>query len=101
MDAAPDVLRTHSEPLVLHVRGDLVRRDDRRPGALRKRNRVRDVVVVAVRQKDEVGLDVVDRAFEVGVVREERIDDEVRPVVGDDGERRVSVECQFRHGASL
>ena len=68
------------QPLLLRATGDLVVGDHRRAGALGDGDGVADVVAVAVRDEDEVGLHLVGRGRRRRVAGEEGVDQETMAV---------------------
>jgi hypothetical protein len=59
VDATTNVLGANIDPVILQVRRDLVRGDDRRARVFRQRNQVTDMISVSVCYENEVCLDIV------------------------------------------
>ena len=101
LHAAPLERLGAAEVRVAHVdalAADLVRqlddRDDRRAGALGDRDRVAEVVAVAVRQQDRRRVELVRARGGSRVARQERVDEHGRPAVAQ-REGGVAQEAQL------
>ena len=85
------------DSLTLHIGDELEAPHHRGSGRPGDGDRVREVVLVAVRAEDEVGFDVRGLDLRPGIVVEERIDDDAGAVIRRERERRVTVKLESRH----
>ncbi len=87
---AADVKRMGFATLSLAIRGNFKIADDGRTCAFRNANRIAKVIAVAMRDKNEIGFDVIGADGGNGVAGEERIGEE-RTFRGLNVPTRVSV----------